>query len=224
MTSDPSLENRAGYDRWAQLYDTYPNSTVASDELCFPTVYADVCGQEVLEIGCGTGRHTVRLAAQGNRVTALDLSPGMLEVARGKLAGFDTVRLVEADIMAGGDWGRFDAVLTALVLEHIADLGVFFDRVAAALKPGGSFYMSEIHPDRIAGGTQANFTTADGQHVRLASFAHGEAEIQAAASQAGLSLRLQQDVIGGDDLIRLNPDWARHRGRKMIRIWVFARH
>jgi 2-polyprenyl-3-methyl-5-hydroxy-6-metoxy-1,4-benzoquinol methylase len=223
MTSDPSTENRAGYDRWAQLYDTYVNSTVATDELYFPPVYGDIRDLEVLEIGCGTGRHTLRLAAQGNRVTALDLSPGMLEVARGKLARFDNVRLIEADIMAGADLGRFDAVLTALVLEHIADLDPFFTCVAQALKPGGSFYMSEIHPDRIASGTQANFVAADGEHVRLASFAHAEHAIQATASRVGLSLRLQQDVVGGDELVRLNPDWMRHLGRRMIRIWVFSR-
>ncbi|WP_081716563.1 class I SAM-dependent DNA methyltransferase [Asticcacaulis sp. AC460] len=223
MTSDPSTENRAGYDRWAQLYDSYPNSTVATDDLYFPPVYADVCDRNVLEIGCGTGRHTVRLAAQGNRVTALDLSPGMLAIARTKLANFDTVRLLEADILQTGDLGRFDAVLTALVLEHISDLHLFFARVAHAVKPGGRFYMSEIHPDRIAGGTQANFTAADGEHVRLASFAHTEADIQAAASKAGLILMLQQDITGAEDLVRLNPDWTRHIGRRMIRIWVFAR-
>ncbi|WP_040309820.1 class I SAM-dependent methyltransferase [Asticcacaulis biprosthecium] len=222
MTSDPSSENRAGYDRWAQLYDTYVNSTVATDELYFPSVYAEVRHLDVLEIGCGTGRHTVRLASQGNRVTALDLSPAMLDVARGKLAGAKNVTLVEADIMIGGDWGQFDTVLTALVLEHISDLRLFFAQVSQALKPGGRFYMSEIHPDRIAGGTQANFVAADGEQIRLTSFAHAEADIQAAASQAGLCLALQQDVIGDDHLVQLNPDWVRHIGRRMIRIWVFA--
>ena len=34
--------------------------------------------EEVLEIGCGTGRHTRRLVEQGNSVTGLDLSEGML--------------------------------------------------------------------------------------------------------------------------------------------------
>lgn len=107
------------------------------------------------------------------------------------------------------------------MLEHIADLDRFFTRVAEALRPGGRFYMSEIHPDRIAGGTQANFTAADGEHVRLASFAHTETAIQNAAQTAGLALDSQRDIIGGDDLVRINADWTRHIGRRMIRIWVF---
>lgn len=223
MTSDPSSDNRSGYDRWAQLYDSYVNSTVATDELHFPPIYLGVRDLDVLEIGCGTGRHTLRLAQQGNRVTALDLSPGMLGVARDKLAGWPDVRLLEADILAEDDLGVFDAVLTALVLEHIADLSLFFVRVAASLMPGGFFYMSEIHPERIAAGTQANFVAADGVHVRLTSFAHTEAEIHSAAVAAGLRLRQQQDVVGGEDLVSLNADWTRHLGRKMLRIWVFSR-
>lgn len=219
-SSDTSSENRAGYDRWAKLYDGYVNSTVAVDDLYFPPAYAPVRDMDVLEIGCGTGRHTVRLAGQGNRVTALDLSPGMLAVAREKLAGFDDVSLVEADFLTA-DVGVFDAVVTALVLEHIADLPTFFAHVAGCLRAGGRFYMSEIHPDRIAAGTQANFVAADGEHVRLASFAHSEVDIQAAAHAAGLKLVFQHDVIGGEDLVALNADWTRHLGRAMIRMWVF---
>lgn len=218
---DPSSENRIGYDRWADIYDTYVNSTVAVDDLYFPMLWADVRDKDVLDIGCGTGRHTVRLARQGNRVTALDLSPGMLTKAREKLSGYD-VRLMEADIMRGDiPLGMFDVAMTALVLEHIADLHTFFRHVSAHLKPGGTFYMSEIHPDRIAAGTQANFTTRDGQHIRLASFAHGAADIENAALAAGLQIAHQKDIFGGEDLVRLNPDWTRHLGRAMIRMWIF---
>lgn len=219
---DPSSENRAGYDRWAQLYDGYVNSTVAVDDLSFPALWAGVRDRDILEIGCGTGRHTTRLAAQGNRVTALDLSPGMLAVARDKLAG-QGVTFLEANILDDVPIGMFDVALTALVLEHISDLDRFFNRVSAHLKTGGAFYLSEIHPDRIAAGTQANFTTADGDHVRLASFAHTAGDIENAARAAGLQIAHQKDIFGGEDLVRLNPDWTRHLGRAMIRMWIFEK-
>lgn len=220
---DPSSENRAGYDLWSEQYDTYVNSTVAVDDMHFPHLWANVRDKDVLEIGCGTGRHTVRLARQGNRVTALDLSPGMLARAREKLNGYD-VRLIEADILRDDiPLGMFDATLTALVLEHIADLDAFFTRVAAHLKPGGAFYMSEIHPDRIAAGTQANFITQDGEHVRLTSFAHTAAAIENAVRAAGLQIAHQKDIFGGEDLVRINPGWTRHLGRAMIRMWIFEK-
>ena len=219
---DPSAENRSGYDRWAQLYDTCVNSTVAVDDLYFPALWAHVRERDILEIGCGTGRHTLRLANQGNRVTAIDLSPGMLAVARDKLAG-KTVTFLQGDITSDIPIGMLDVAVTALVLEHIADLTRFFSRVAAHLIQGGAFYLSEIHPDRIAAGTQANFTTAEGDHVRLASFAHAASAIDQAARDAGLQIAHQKDIFGGEDLIRLNPGWSRHLGRAMIRMWIFEK-
>jgi SAM-dependent methyltransferase len=220
--SPVSTANRDSYDRWADLYDGYANSTVAIDDLYFPPVYAHLSGLRVLDIGCGTGRHTLRLAQAGNRVTGIDLSPGMLAVAREKLSGLDA-ELIEGDVLSAPLPGTYDAVVTALVLEHIAEPAAFFSRVADLLTPGGGFYLSEIHPDRIAGGTQANFVDANGQAVKLQSFAHSEAGILGAAQAAGLRCLTHTDVFGGEALVHLNPDWTRHIGRAMIRIWTFEK-
>jgi malonyl-CoA O-methyltransferase len=219
----PSSENRSGYDRWAAIYDGYVNSTVFVDDYAFPPVWAHLTGKTILEIGCGTGRHTSRLAQAGNSVTGLDLSPGMLAEARRKLSGFPNVTLIEGDLLTASLTG-FDAAVTALVLEHIADLNAFFLQVSLALVADGKLFLSEIHPDRIAGGTQANFVDAEtGEAVRLTSFAHAEADIQAAAAKAGLRLIAHEDIIGDERLPEHNPDWRRHVGRKMIRIWTFAK-
>ena len=224
MTSDPILINRSGYDRWSEIYDSAVNSTVACDDMHFPQLWADVTGLDVLEIGCGTGRHTVRLARQGNRVAAIDLSPGMLAVARNKLASFD-VRLIERDIMAGPlELGRFDVVVTALVMEHIADIETFFDRVAESLKPGGRFFMSEVEPERLAAGGVARFYDPDtGVQTKLASFAHTAEAILSAAHQAGLTLVREQDVLGDARLTAIRSEWVKHEGKPMIRMWEFAR-
>ncbi len=222
--SDTSATNRSGYDRWAAIYDGYTNSTVAIDDMTFPAIYGHVKGKRVLEIGCGTGRHTLRLAQAGNDVTGIDLSPGMLDIARQKLSGVP-VRLIEADIMAAPlDLGLFDVAVMALVLEHIADLQLFFRRAADALADGGELLLSEIHPDRIAQGTQANFTDPEtGDNIRLKSFAHTEADIQVAALNAGIRLLSHTDIFGGQGLARLNPAWEKHLGRPLIRIWTFEK-
>lgn len=218
-----SADNRQGYDRWAAIYDGYTNSTVFTDEFAFPPVWSHLKNKRVLELGCGTGRHTVRLAAAGNQVTGLDLSPGMLTEARRKLAAFANVTLIEGDLLAM-DLNGFDAVVTALVLEHIADLNTFFGKACDALVPGGEMFLSEIHPERIASGTQANFVDpGTGKTVRLTSFAHDEHAIETAGTRAGLILTNWRDIIGDECLVRHNPDWRRHVGRKMIRIWTFAK-
>ncbi|MBP7337820.1 class I SAM-dependent methyltransferase [Niveispirillum sp.] len=216
--------NQAGYDRWARLYDRYPNPTVAADELAFPPLWSHLRGLNVLEIGCGTGRHTLRLARAGNRVTGVDLSAGMLAQARAKLSGFP-VTLIQGDVMAGIEIPGlpFDAALTALVIEHIGDLAGFFRRVHDLLRPGGAFYISEIHPDRTAAGTFAHFRDEDGTEVALAGYPHCADGVEAAARAAGLILADSRDVKGDEALAALNPKWERHKGRNMLKIWVLRR-
>jgi len=69
-------------------------------------------GMKVLDLGCGTGRHTVALAARGIKMTGLDISSGQLNIARKKaeLAGLD-VEFIQAD---GAEFSlneQFDAAI-----------------------------------------------------------------------------------------------------------------
>lgn len=59
---------------------------------------AQAQGQHLLEVACGTGRVTIRLAETGMSVTGLDHSPAMLEVARSKSVGMTNLRWVQADM------------------------------------------------------------------------------------------------------------------------------
>lgn len=69
-------------------------------------------GGRVLELGVGTGRIAVPLAAAGAEVTGVDASPRMLErLARRDPAG--SVRRVEADMLTYADGGGYDVVLVA---------------------------------------------------------------------------------------------------------------
>ncbi len=224
VITDISAENRAGYDLWAPAYDAYVNATVAIDDRHFPALWAHVSGRDVLEIGCGTGRHTLRLAAQGNRVTGLDLSPGMLAVARDKLKAYDRVDLREADVMEADLGGPHDAALAALVVEHIADLPRLFGRVAEVLKPEGELFLSEIHPYRSAGGSGARFVDpSTGAERWLANIPHSGAAILDAARGAGLACTTECDVFGDQALADRHAEWARYLGKPMIRMWVFQK-
>ena len=139
-------KNEKSYDTWSNFYDTYPNPTVAVDDLVFPKFYSSEKNKNILEIGCGTGRHTKRILDAGNKVTGVDISPGMLEKAKEKL-GSTNLTLIQGDFVSSRIFGGpFDAVVMSLVLEHIDNLHHFFSKVRHLLVPNALFYFSEIHP------------------------------------------------------------------------------
>jgi len=215
------IANREGYDLWSSHYDAYPNPTVAMDERHFPAQWKHLAHRRVLEVGCGTGRHTLKLAKQGNDVLGLDLSPGMLAIAREKLKDCPEVRLIEADFLSTDllKDRRFDAVVAALVLEHVKQLRAFFDAARRVLSEGGELHVSEIHPTRAAQGILAHFRTADGNEFGLESVPHPDGALETAAAEAGFQLVETRDAFGDQELANLNPKWVKHQGLPMVRMW-----
>lgn len=138
---------------WAQFYDldpTFPDDLPFYRALLRP-------GFRVLELGCGTGRVLVPLAAECARMVGLDASPSMLEVCRRKVAASglpaDRVSLVLGD-MSRFDLGeRFDLVLTPYrSFQDLVDerqVEGFFRCVAAHLTKRGSLILNVHHSDVV---------------------------------------------------------------------------
>src|ERR1700730_12417485 len=91
------LPTCVGYDQWAAIYDREGNPLPALEEPLVKELLGDVHGLEILDLGCGTGRHSIRMAAAGARITALDFSSRMLAQAREK-AGESDVRFQLHDL------------------------------------------------------------------------------------------------------------------------------
>lgn len=72
------------YDDWADIYDAvYADLT---HDLAFYAGLARESGGPVLELGCGTGRVSLAMAAEGVAVTGVDISPRMVAAAQAKAA------------------------------------------------------------------------------------------------------------------------------------------
>jgi trans-aconitate 2-methyltransferase len=95
----------------------------------------------VLDAGCGSGRVTEQLAERlpDGRVIALDLSPGMLDVARRRLARFGRrVRYLHADLREPLPLSRpVDAILSTATFHWITDHDALFRNLAAVLAGRG---------------------------------------------------------------------------------------
>lgn len=131
---------RADFDRIASC------STEATDRLepAAQRLVAEVpLRARVLEIGCGTGRLARELASRrGARVTAIDLSPRMIDVARVRTSASLGIEYCVADFLALSPRG-FDVVVSANTLHHLplADAAA---RMAAAVVPGGKVLVADL--------------------------------------------------------------------------------
>ena len=185
--SDERDPIQRAYDRWSEVYDSDANATRDLDASVLRHQPLELEGKDVLELGAGTGKNTVWLAARARRVLGLDFSQGMLARARARLGAAGNVRFEVHDLRA--QWsvpeGAFDHVVGNLVLEHIAELAPIFAQAARALRPGGTLYLCELHPFRQRMGSQAQFNGADGRE-RVTAFLHDVSDYVAAGLAAGL--------------------------------------
>jgi malonyl-CoA O-methyltransferase len=181
---------REGYDRWSAVYDHDGNPLVALEETFFEGILPPLANAAVLDLGCGTGRHAIRLAQRGARVTAVDFSTGMLAAARAR-PGAEHVAWREHDLRAPMPFApaTFDLVVSSLVLEHLTELGPFFAEVHRILRPGGVGAHSTIHPALALRGSTARFTDPHTEQVvHLESRPQPLSELVMAALRAGLTI------------------------------------
>ncbi len=106
----------------------------------------------VLDLGCGTGVVSLALASRGFRVSGIDHSREMLEIARRKYEQLESTGEVAFEV---GDVtelrfpdGSFDGVTCQGLLHHLADLRPCLAELNRVLRPGGFFYISEPCSDR----------------------------------------------------------------------------
>jgi len=176
------------YNNWAQQYDSNENKTRDLEARSLRETLAPLALEHCLETGCGTGKNTEWLIQKAATVTAVDLSEEMLAKAKEKISSPD-VTFVQADITEPWNFAtnQFDLVGFSLVLEHIELLQPVIAKAAAALKPGGYLYISELHPFKQYNGSKARFDTAEGTQV-VTCFNHHITEFTDAAAANGLSL------------------------------------
>jgi SAM-dependent methyltransferase len=115
----------------------------------------------VVEIGCGAGRMSRAIARRVARLTAVDVSPRMLELAREQNMGLENVEWVlgDGETLAAVDDSTADACISYVVLQHIPDPAVILGYVremGRVLRPGGwaAFQVSNlpsVHKPRFHG-------------------------------------------------------------------------
>lgn len=111
-------------------------------------------GQNVLDVGCGTGVVALTARRQGARVTGIDLTPELLAHAKENAAatGFDDVAWKEGDVeMLPFDDGQFDVVTSQFGHMFAPRPDVAIKEMLRVLKPGGAIAFSTWPPELYTG-------------------------------------------------------------------------
>ncbi|MEI9950006.1 MAG: class I SAM-dependent methyltransferase [Pseudomonadota bacterium] len=157
-----SLSER--YDDWAEsrtgpLFGTAPDAKVMS----VAATLGDAGGAPVLDVGAGTGRNALALAAKGHLADAIELVPAFCKALRESAASSALpLRVFEADVLSETlrlERARYRLAFASEVLTHfgtVEEARALFVKLADALAPGGLLLFNAFlgrngyEPDRLA--------------------------------------------------------------------------
>ena len=132
----PSEHSRPPKNAWnPKLYESSHSYVwqLAADVLA---LLAPRAGERILDLGCGPGQLTSRIAESGATVVGMDASAGMVEQAR---ANYPDLAFRVGDAREFTVDAPFDAVFSNAVLHWVIEAEAAVRRIAAVLRPGGRF-------------------------------------------------------------------------------------
>src|ERR1700728_2483987 len=150
MTAPPA-DTRAYYDEFSVAYERHRHDPrgyhALLDGLEVELTERYGSGRDVLECGCGTGLLLERIARFARTAKGIDLSPGMLELARGR--GLD-VREGSVTQLPFDD-ASFDVTCSFKVLAHVPEIGKALAEMARVTRPGGAVIAEFYNPLSLRG-------------------------------------------------------------------------
>ena len=141
------------YNEFSKRYEDERRPNSASgyhamiDDLEVEVVERFARGKSVLECGCGTGLLLERFATFASEAQGIDLSPGMLSLARKR--GLNVQEGSVTSLPYGN--GQFDVTCSFKVLAHVEDIGKAISEMARVTKPGGVILAEFYNPYSFRG-------------------------------------------------------------------------
>jgi SAM-dependent methyltransferase len=150
-----------------------------------------VADRRVLDIACGHGRISRELARRGATVVGADISEAL--IAKARAAEHDTplgIRYLHADVTRPleTDLPPFDAVVCSFGLSDIDDLEGAIAATAGALRPGGVFACSILHPC-FPGGQGVSGSWPGGARYHTEGWWRADGELSSLRRQVGANHR-----------------------------------
>lgn len=165
----------------------------------------------IVDLGVGTGALAARclVARPSARLVGIDSDPGMLGVARQRLAGWDAVELLTGDFLET-EIPRCDALVASVALHHVRTPDAkraFYLKCADAIRPGGVLVSADCFPSRDPSAAAVQ---------RTAWLAHLERTYSGPEAEGFLSAWADEDVYFP---LEDEMDWLRAAGFRPEVIW-----
>jgi SAM-dependent methyltransferase len=150
MKIHPDSVSLDSYQQMADYYFSYVDTKPFNAYYERPGTLAllpEVKGKRVLDAGCAAGWYTAWLLDHGAQVTAVDLSPNMVERTHRRVG--ELARILQADLNLPLDDladASFDVVLSSLTLHYLKDWTEVLSEFRRILVPGGTLVFSVHHP------------------------------------------------------------------------------
>ena len=163
MSAGPTNVNpaeTAKFDRLAARWwdpdgESRPLHDLNPVRLAYVASRSTLAGTRALDVGCGGGLLSEAMARAGAEVTAIDLAPAVLDIARLHLheSGLAVdYRLTSVESLAIAMPAAFEVVTCMELLEHVPDPASVIRACAALLKPGGRLFLSTLNRTPLAFG------------------------------------------------------------------------
>jgi len=120
----------------------------------------------LLELACGSGIWTRRLALSAERLTAVDGSTEMLDLNRARLGGSTAVTYLHSDIFAWEPTETYDVCFFSFWLSHVpeAQFENFWAKVGQALRPEGRVFFVDSLPSDLSSAVDHRLPDREGDH------------------------------------------------------------
>ncbi len=190
---------KEAYAQWSEQYDTNDNRTRDLEAVALKKLVEGLSINLCLELGCGTGKNTNFLSEISDKLISIDFSLEMLAIAQQKITK-PNVTFIQANLQ--NDWhfvqNPANLIVFSLVLEHIENLELIFEKAVNSIAENGFMYVGELHPFKQYGGTKARFETGDGMQI-VTCFTHHTSDFIHAANKFGFKLINLNEYFDDDD-------------------------
>jgi ubiquinone/menaquinone biosynthesis C-methylase UbiE len=183
----PNMDVESGFRLWADTYDDFHNPLIALEEPIIRRLIDSIPPGRALDAACGTGRYARYMSQCGHQVSAVDVTPAMLDRAR---ANAPEVEFKSGTLEALPFPDQtFDLVMCGLALTHLPEISRAIAEMARVLNVGGTAVIADHHPMAGFLGGSAIFQDKDRFYRNVKSYTHQHSEYVASFVAAHLEIQ-----------------------------------